>query len=93
MKQIWTNLLKFRTCNHYLPTETERWNTPVENRLFTLSQENDIGDEYHYLFKCKYFNDKRKMFIRKEGNVLFNDALNTKMFIKPYFYNKPSKLI
>ena len=28
-----------------------------------LCSQNDIGDEYHYLFKCDYFNDERKMYI------------------------------
>ena len=63
-EKIWTNL-KFRTYNIVLPIETgRRNNTPVENRLRTLCQENYIEDEYHYLFKCNYFTDRRKMFIK-----------------------------
>ena len=58
------NLLHFRTSTHRLPIETGRWNnTPIHNRICHLCQLNDIGDEYHYVFKCPYFSNERKKYI------------------------------
>ena len=55
--KLWKPILKFRTSNHYLPVETGRWNKiPLEDRICTLCNENDIADELHYLLKCKFFN-------------------------------------
>ena len=51
------SLIRFRTSNHKLPIETGRYlNTLRENRLCTLCLANDIGDEYHYMFICEFFN-------------------------------------
>ena len=45
-----------RTCNHRLPIETGRWcNINREERLCTLCK-NSIGDEYHFILECPYFN-------------------------------------
>ena len=64
-EKIMTNFLKFRTCNHFLPIDSGCWNNaPIENRLCTQCQENNIWNEYHYFFKCNYFTDKCKMFIK-----------------------------
>ena len=53
-------LLKFRTSNHNLPVETGRWkNVPFVNRICKLCN-NDVGDEFHYLFKCPSFVNERK---------------------------------
>ena len=39
--------------NTKLPIETGRWfNIPRENRICKLCNSSDIGDEFHYLFKC-----------------------------------------
>ena len=52
---LWTSLLKFRTSNHYLPIETGRWNnSPVDHRTCILCN-NDIEDEFHYLFTYTVF--------------------------------------
>ena len=49
-QKSWIILLKFRTSNHYLPIQTGRWNnTPIEHRTCTFCN-NDIGDEFQYLF-------------------------------------------
>ena len=83
-EHIWTNLIKFRTANHYLPIETGRWNnTPLENRLCTLCEMNDIGDEYHYLFICNFFTDQRKHLLKsyyyvKPSILKFNELMNTR---------------
>ena len=60
-QNIWTILLKFRTANHHLPIEIGRWNSiPIEDRICTLCNINDIGDEFHYLFICPLFKQLTK---------------------------------
>ena len=45
--------------------EIGRWNNiPTENRKCTLCDGNDIGDEYHYLFKCNNFLNTRNCFYK-----------------------------
>ena len=62
--KLWKPILKFRTSNHYLPIETGRWNKiPLEDRMCTLCNENDIADEFHYLLKCQFFNHPRTQFL------------------------------
>jgi hypothetical protein len=49
--KIW--ITKLRTYNLKIPIETGRWrNIPVEKRICNMCNEN-IGDEFHYLFICK----------------------------------------
>ena len=46
-------LCKLRTSNMPLPVETGRWiGVRREDRLCPLCN-NDVGDEYHYLFLCE----------------------------------------
>ena len=55
-EMFWRLIIKFRTSNHYLPVETGRWNNiVVEDKLCTLCEESDIGDEFHNLFVCKVY--------------------------------------
>ena len=59
------NLFKFRTGNHKLPVEVGRWDgTDINNRKCSLCTQNDIGDEYHYLFKCPHFKTQRQLFMK-----------------------------
>jgi hypothetical protein len=54
-------LSKFRITNHKLPVENGRWkNIARENRICPLCNNGDIGDEFHYLFKCQYFGNHLK---------------------------------
>ena len=47
-------LCRFRCSNFKLPIETGRWgHIPRSERKCKLCNSNDIGDEFHYLFKCK----------------------------------------
>ena len=47
--------LKFRASNNNLPVNRDRYlNVPRHERLCTLCDQNDIGDEYHYILTCKY---------------------------------------
>ena len=69
-----TWLCKLRTCNMKIPIETGRWvNMPQEKRLCKFFND-DIGDEFHYLFTCK-----------STGINLLRCK-----YISPYVYNNPN---
>ena len=82
-KKHYLSLIKFRTGNHRLPVETGRWeNLPLNERKCHLCTKNDIGDEYHYLFCCCYFEPERKrllkpMFYRNHNMLKFRNLLNS----------------
>ena len=77
------SLIKFRTGNHRLPIETGRWeNLPLNERKCHLCPKNDIGDEYHNLFCCCYFESERKRllkpkFYRNHNLLKFRNLLNS----------------
>ena len=57
-------LARFRTTNNRLPIERGRWeNVKRAQRICTLCNYNAIGDEFHYLFECKAFKERRKVFL------------------------------
>ena len=82
-KKHYLILIKFRTGNQRLPVETGRWeNLPLNERKCHLCTKNDIGDEYHYLFCCCYFESERKrllkpMFYRNHNMLKFIKLLNS----------------
>ena len=60
------SLLRFRTTNNALPVNRLRSeNVPIHERICQKCWLGDIGDEYHYLFLCPYFSEKRKEFLPK----------------------------
>ena len=62
-------LCKFRTTNHRLPIELGRWqNIERSNRIIKKKKKkkkkkNDIGDEFHYILQCRYFEQNCKHLI------------------------------
>ena len=63
-------LSTFRTTNHKLPVENGRWkHIARENRICLLCNNGEIGDECHYLFKCQYFGNQRKNYIKKNIHI------------------------
>ena len=76
------NLCKFRCRNSKIPSVVQGYaylNIPYENRVCTFCNLNEIGDEYHYVMRCLYFQNSREKYIE---NVFW---------INPS-YNKFSKL-
>lgn len=64
-RKYYLNLFKFRTGNHKLPIEVGRWEgTAINERICSLCNLNDTGDEYHYLLKCPYFKPQRELLIK-----------------------------
>ncbi len=60
------SMIRFRTGNHYFPIETGRWeNIDISERKCTLCNLNDVGDEFHFLLKCPFFESDRKTYIKK----------------------------
>ena len=37
----------------------------VQQRVCTLCDHNDIEDEFHFILKCPFYSDIRKMYIKK----------------------------
>ena len=57
--------IKFRTSNHKLPIETGRWeNVPLDERKCQLCIKTDIGNEFHYLLCCEFFEPEQKRLLK-----------------------------
>ena len=55
-KFYYSKNIKYRTGNHRLPVEAERWDDiPLNERKCKICTTDDIGDEYHYLFTYDFF--------------------------------------
>lgn len=68
-------LCKFRCGNHRLPVETGRWQTiPRSERSCHLCSSRDIGDEFHYIMSCNFFNIEREKYLphycKKNANII-----------------------
>ena len=59
-----TAICKFRTGNHRLPITESRYKTDIDV-ICKFCDSGDICDEFHVLLKCKHFEEKRKIFIKK----------------------------
>ena len=61
-------MIKFRICNNNLPVNRSRYfNIPRKDRVCTLCDCNDIGDEYHYLLVCRHrpISQERQLCIKR----------------------------
>ena len=56
---------KFRCKNNKLPVNKNRFDKKVVDRNCQLCQKQDLGDEFHYIFICKFFGKERKQYIDK----------------------------
>ena len=64
-------LCKFRTGSHSLPIVKSRYTTGggrVDVKC-NLCDSNDICDEFHVLFICKYFDPQRKIYLKSNHYV------------------------
>ncbi len=60
-------LCKFRCGNNYIPIVAGRFdNTPRQNRICTLCNDNEMGDEFHYMFKCRFFKKERVRYLSED---------------------------
>ena len=59
--KLMQNFINFRLCNNKLPIETGRWRNIDRNlRKCTLCDYNDLGDEFHYIYRCSFFDEERR---------------------------------
>lgn len=58
-------IAKFRTSNHFLPTDTGRRNNVNYYDRCPLCTLNDTGDEMHMLLKCPVLNAERKKYLNQ----------------------------
>jgi hypothetical protein len=76
-------LVKFRVLNHNLPVQKLKYSGIVrQNRRCNLCTENELGDEFHYLLTCPFFQEERNLYVKKyyykHTNVLkFKELLCT----------------
>jgi hypothetical protein len=76
---------RYRCSSHWFPVETGRWyNISRHDRLCHLCDSNDIGDEFHYVMTCSFFNNERKYYLpyycqkKKNANILkFNQLFSS----------------
>ena len=74
-------LCKFKCANHNLPVVRGRYNNiRIEDRICTQCNTNDVGDEFHYLFKCPYFHNLRKLYLKPYYYVFPSTYKMTKLF-------------
>ena len=59
-------VMRFRIVNNNLPVQKGRHqNIPREERICTKCDGAELGDEFHYVFKCPHFLNFRKQYIPK----------------------------
>ena len=74
----------FRCVNHKLPIELGRfWGVERDDRVCELCQLNKLGDEYHYLLECTYFEQQRRMYLPRSlhcspNTINFEKIMNSK---------------
>ena len=89
-----TIFLRFRTSNHRLPIQKLRqFGIDRERRVCTLCNSNDVGDEFHYLFKCTYdaIVERRKQYLPRYFQHHAN-AIKFTMIMQTKSKRKLSKL-
>ena len=79
-------IAKFRTRSHHLPVTNNRFQSNnTEDTTCPLCQNGEIGDEFHYLFKCTYFNESRNKFLPDHiygiSDIIYNNNNNIYQFI------------
>ena len=76
-------LCKFRAGNNKLPIVTGRHeNTPRNMHFCLLCPDRKLGDEYHYIFECTHFNEKRsqlidRRFLNDRSDIAMCSLFNT----------------
>ena len=58
-------LCHLRTGNHKLPISKQRYINEEVDVTCLLCEENENCDEFHVIFKCKFFDETRKIFLKK----------------------------
>ena len=59
------NMSKFRCGYNNLPVNKYRFQGNEYDKMCKLCNFGEMGDEFHYLFQCKYFKRERKLYIKR----------------------------
>ena len=76
-------LARFRTTNNSLPVNKLRFDAiPRDERLCQKCPQREVGDEFHYIFSCPYFDEKRRAclsqyFHGRPNAIKFNELFNS----------------
>ena len=76
-------IIKFRTTNYRIPTETGRWQgKPLGERFCTLCKNCQIGDKFHYIHECDTIQNIRKYFscnfcCQRPNVIKFTELMST----------------
>ena len=76
------HLSKFRMANHKFPVETGRYNNTEYAERYCQKCNSDIGDEFHYLLVCPFYNTLRKKYLSpyyfaRPNVIKYKELLNT----------------
>ena len=58
------NMSKFRCGNNKLPVNQYKSRGDESDNICKLCSIGDVGDEYHFLFKCSYFHRERTLYLK-----------------------------
>jgi hypothetical protein len=78
-------MCRFRCMNHRLPIEYGRFiRLERGKRTCKLCTENALGDEFHYLFKCSFFNSERERYLsqvstKSSNTLILCELMNTQV--------------
>ena len=76
-------IIRYLTTNNNLPVNVFRYaDIDREDRICIKCNQRDIGDEFHYLLICPFFNQKRaemlpKKYTKRPNAITFQAILNT----------------
>ena len=77
-------LVRFRCSNIKIPVVLGWYNKdPIDECLCNLCNCGDVGDEFHYIMKCRYFHMERKnhiptYYLRNPNVIKFDSLFSTK---------------
>ena len=72
--KLMKHFINFRLCNNKLPIDTGRWQKIDHDlRKCNLCNDDDLGDEFHYIYRCSFFDEERRNiapFIKNERQAV-----------------------
>jgi hypothetical protein len=76
-------LCKFRCGNHNLPISERRYLPGQNIKICNLCNLQEQGDEFHYILKCPFFMNSRRMYVKnyyytRPNCLKFNQLFNTR---------------
>ena len=72
-------IARFRMSSHCLNIEHGCYRNELrENRLCTFCNQNDIEDEFHFIFKCPFYSNLRQLISSHTitGTLVFSNLFN-----------------